>query len=62
MKKIWKKPNLIVLIRSRPEENVLQHCKYGWSGLSGASAYVGGCHAGNEGEQCYGVCEGNVAS
>jgi hypothetical protein len=29
MKKIWKKPELVVLVRSRPEESVLEHCKSG---------------------------------
>ncbi len=27
MKKVWKKPKLIVLYRGRPEEAVLQSCK-----------------------------------
>lgn len=29
MKKKWKKPELIVLVRSRPEESVLAICKTG---------------------------------
>jgi hypothetical protein len=29
MKKIWEKPELVVLARSRPEENVLGFCKTG---------------------------------
>ena len=28
MKKIWKTPQLTVLVRSRPEESVLLSCKY----------------------------------
>lgn len=28
MKRTWKKPELIVLVRARPEENVLEPCKY----------------------------------
>ena len=27
MKKIWEKPELLVLMRNRPEESVLEHCK-----------------------------------
>lgn len=26
--KIWEKPKLVVLVRGRPEESVLQVCKY----------------------------------
>ena len=29
MKRKWKRPELIVLIKGRPEENVLFHCKAG---------------------------------
>ena len=33
MEKLWKKPKLVVLVRGRPEEAVLQGCKtYGWTG------------------------------
>jgi hypothetical protein len=38
MKKRWKKPQLIVLIRGRPEESVLFFCKLVWSG-SGPSGW-----------------------
>jgi hypothetical protein len=27
VKKLWKKPELVVLVRARPEESVLQACK-----------------------------------
>ena len=30
MKKKWQKPELVVLVRSTPEENVLQACKMAW--------------------------------
>jgi hypothetical protein len=53
MKKIWKKPNLVVLIRSRPEESVLDHCKIGTSGFGvGAHANVTGCHDGSCDSNC----------
>ena len=51
MKKIWEKPNLVVLIRSRPEESVLTHCKVGGSGLEGGHTKVDGCHNG--------ICDSN---
>ena len=44
MKKLWEKPNLVVLIRSRPEESVLVHCKLGYTG-GGPDSRVQGCHA-----------------
>ena len=42
MKKIWKKPELVVLGRSRPEESVLAFCKTG--GVTAADP--GGSHSG----------------
>lgn len=39
-KKNWVKPELIVLIRGRPEENVLTGCKFAASGPHSA---WGGC-------------------
>jgi hypothetical protein len=63
MKKIWKKPNLVVLIRSRPEESVLDHCKIGSSGFGvGAGANVGGCHSENPDTSCGGVCYGHEST
>lgn len=35
MKKIWKKPKLVVLYRGKPEESVLQACKTGTPGGTG---------------------------
>ena len=40
MKK-WEKPQLIVLVRSRPEESVLETCKTGFE--SGPGAGFAGC-------------------
>ena len=28
MKKVWEKPELVVLYRGKPEESVLLHCKH----------------------------------
>ena len=28
MKKVWNKPELVVLYRGKPEESVLTHCKH----------------------------------
>lgn len=36
MKNLWKKPELVVLVRGKPEENVLQTCK--GAGVSATSA------------------------
>ena len=62
MKKDWKKPELVVLVRSRPEESVLAHCKTG--GIPGAP---GGFHGvcffppETEGHPC-GFCSEQAAS
>lgn len=42
MKKAWQKPKLIVLVRSKTPESVLQLCKTG--GVTGADSYDGGCY------------------
>ena len=41
-KKEWKKPELIVLVRGKPEEAVLTACKVSGPQI-GAQVYVGGC-------------------
>jgi hypothetical protein len=41
-KKQWQKPELIVLVRSKPEEAVLAACKY-WGDPSGAESQEFGC-------------------
>jgi hypothetical protein len=49
MKKVWEKPRLTVLVRSRPEEAVLNGCKIGGFGpltqtLDNADCYdIPGC-------------------
>ena len=49
MKNQWKKPELVVLVRSRPEESVLDFCKVG-STDSNTSAQVdqNGCQPGTK--------------
>ena len=42
MKKQWQKPELIVLVRSKPEEAVLTACK-GGANLSGIDRAKGAC-------------------
>lgn len=50
LKKTWHKPELIVIVRSHPEENVLLSCKIGSMNMNGPSGrmcvnYNGnGCH------------------
>ncbi len=41
MKKSWEKPELVVLVRSRPEESVLAFCKTGGASGSPVSTHVG---------------------
>lgn len=36
-RKVWKKPKLVVLFRGRPEEAVLQTCK--WAGMGGPQRF-----------------------
>jgi len=52
-KKMWEKPELVVLLRSRPEEAVLTVCKYIPSQIGG-STFNGGCQTtiGNVCETC----------
>jgi hypothetical protein len=54
VKKEWKTPELIVLVRSKPEEAVLTGCKYA-AVFGGASTAVnGGCWYQNYGDfTCY---------
>lgn len=42
MKKPWQKPELVVLVRNRPDEAVLAACKTG-SAPGGYLNYNGGC-------------------
>ncbi len=38
-KKKWEKPELVVLVRGRPEEGVLATCKEGYVAGSGSGSY-----------------------
>ncbi len=52
-KKEWSEPELIVLVRSKPEEAVLEACKTG-TAISGNSVLATGC--GNPGGSFCGQC------
>lgn len=52
-KKLWAEPELIVLVRNKPEEAVLTACKANLSG-SGADANAGAC--GSAGQFCVAGC------
>ena len=51
MKKVWEKPKLVALVRSKPEENVLGVCK-GIVGSSPDDSYQQCVEI-----PCYGDCE-----
>ena len=44
-KKEWSEPELVVLVRSKPEEAVLTGCKHGWEPIWDHGPYdgAGGC-------------------
>ena len=58
-KKKWERPKLIVLVRARPEERVLDNCKV-LDGTLGPGDSYGGCSKINIGE-CI-VCPGTYGS
>jgi hypothetical protein len=43
-KKEWKTPELIVLVRSKPEEAVLAGCKYYSPNQGGLASYATACY------------------
>ena len=49
MKKTWETPELIIIVRSKPEEAVLANCKYQGAGQQGPNNI-----------QCKGVAEHDV--
>jgi len=49
-KKAWVKPELIVLVRSMPEEAVLSSCKAGL--FTGPDQNYGACVEGNKAKDC----------
>lgn len=55
MKRKWKRPELVVLVRSRPEESVLDHCKIG-PNPSTPTGYHGACFENNPENPPCGFC------
>ena len=52
-KRAWRRPELVVLVRSGPEEAVLVACKqWPWAGVVGSLAQVDGCYTGGDSEPC----------
>ncbi len=59
----WKTPELIVLVRSRPEEAVLAGCKLATNlAGSGASVEFAGCLLKQNKNMCKDNCSGSVTS
>jgi hypothetical protein len=54
-KKEWRTPELVVLVRGRPEEAVLQQCKGGTH--SGTLALYNGCAAISTAPYCNVICQ-----
>jgi len=57
MKKVWNKPELVVLFRGRPEESVLQHCKHKSTPAVHPASYQDDCNS--DGETCA-ACSSNA--
>ena len=55
-KKEWSEPELIVLVRSKPEEAVLTSCKY-WEIGGSIQAVASGCS-----QNCTGPCSDQLSS
>jgi hypothetical protein len=58
-KRPWFKPELIVLIRNKPEEAVLTGCK-GDGSLTSSLFHNDGCHS--DSDPCVTMCSDQVAS
>ncbi|MCJ7644036.1 MAG: hypothetical protein MUP28_06125 [Candidatus Aminicenantes bacterium] len=54
--KIWKKPELVVLYRGKPEESVLTHCKHANDPPVTAANLQGDC---NDSVTSCGACHSN---
>jgi hypothetical protein len=61
MKKVWKKPQLVVLMRSRPEEIILQICKVDWP-ATGLGAQNDFNICASVGTSCTVLCSGASSS
>jgi len=59
VKKEWTEPELIVLVRSNPEEAVLGGCKR--EGITGVGLWENGCYGGVEQEECF-PCDMTILS
>jgi len=57
-KKAWKTPELIILVRSKPQEAVLTACKGETIQIGEASSYAGCAKPGNLGGTCWYWCAG----
>jgi len=44
MKKVWNKPELVVLYRGKPEESVLFHCKHKNMPVAAPAAFHDDCN------------------
>jgi hypothetical protein len=61
--KTWEKPRLIVLVRSKPEEAVLNGCKNEFDlAMSGPSTAVSKCMDMVQGVGCVGPCLEDVTT
>ncbi|MBN1559365.1 hypothetical protein JW998_03900 [candidate division KSB1 bacterium] len=55
MKKSWQKPQLTVLLRTRPQEAILGQCKNS-SAPGGQNSANSQCYKTITGKTCHGVC------
>lgn len=60
-KKKWENPQLIVLVRTRPEERVLDGCKY-WNVFPGYDTFNWGCWYLSESGECPSRCSATTIS
>ncbi len=58
--KVWKKPELVVLFRGKPEESVLFHCKHKNNPVAAPAAIHDDCND-TSGDHC-GACQSNASS
>jgi hypothetical protein len=56
MKKVWNKPELVVLYRGKPEESVLTHCKHAMDPPVSPAALHDDC---NDADTSCGACHSN---
>jgi hypothetical protein len=61
LKKKWHRPRLTVLVRSNPEEGILDGCKINWLGAEGPVGIYNYCHIETQDLQCV-YCSSSSAS